>query len=180
MKRRSLFTAVLGLAMGALTMGAQAQDIKPQASPYAEVLQRIGTTDVKITYHRPGVKGRQIWGELVPYHSEKPWRAGANDATTFSINKDVKIEGKPLPAGNYTFYIDVGEDEWTLIFSKVEKTWGSFNYDAKDDALRVKVKPQEAPMKEWLVYGFGDLTMKSASAYIHWEKLKASFKIETE
>lgn len=180
MRLKALFYGVCGIMMTAVVLQfAQAQEIKPQKSPYAEVLQRIGTTDVKITYHRPGVYGREIWGELVPYGGERPWRAGANDATTFSVSKDVKIEGESLPAGNYTFYAFTGEDEWTLVFNKVEKIWGT-KYDESQDALRVKVKPKEADHQERLVYGFEDLEPNSAVAFLHWEKKKVPFKIETE
>ena len=178
MRLKALTLVVCSIATAAALQFATAQDIKPMKSPYAEVTQRIGTTDVKIVYHRPSVNGRTIWGELVPYGGEKPWRTGANDATTFSVNKAVKIEGQELPAGTYTFYAFVEKDEWTLVFNKVEKTWGSFSYDAKQDALRVTVKPKEAPHVEQLVYGFDDVTMESAMAFLHWEKLKVSFKIE--
>jgi hypothetical protein len=181
MKIRTLFQAVGSLLLlSVINQATLAQEVKAMVSPYAEVLQRINVTDVKITYHRPGVKGREIWGKLVPFGGDKPWRAGANDATTFSINKPVKIEGKELPAGNYTFYAFIGKDEWTLVFNKVAKTWGSYDYDAKQDALRVTVKPMEAPMKERLAYGFEDLQDKSAVCCLHWEKLKVSFKIEVE
>jgi len=178
--RAQLFSVVLGTCLMAGMMAGAQEEIQPRKSPYAEVLQRIHTTDVKITYHRPGVKGREIWGELVPFDSEKPWRAGANEATTFSVTKDVKIEGNPLPAGTYTFYIDVNEDEWTLIFNTVEKAWGSYDHDSSKDALRIDVKPEKIDFKEWLTYGFSDLTENSADCKLMWEELKVQFTIEAE
>ncbi len=160
----------------------------PRISPYSSITQRIGLTDVTIQYHRPGVKDREIWGKLVPYgfappgpfgNSEPhPWRAGANENTTISFTDDVMIEGKPLAAGTYGLHMIVAEDDWTIIFSKNATSWGSFFYDENEDALRVKVTPQEAEHKEWLEYGFEDLTANSAVAYLHWEKVKVPFKIE--
>lgn len=180
MKMKTVFQSVIGIvAIGACLAGVFAQDeITPRQSPYAEVVQRIGTTDVKITYHRPGVKGRTIWGELVPYSSESPWRAGANNATAISVSKDVKIDGKTLPKGEYALYFFVEKDEWTLAINTNAQAWGAGGYDAANDVLRATLKPVEAPMKEWLTYDFDDLSMESATAYLHWEKLKAPFTIQ--
>ena len=162
----------------------------PQVSPKASVMQRIGITDVTITYHRPGVKGRVIWGELVPFGGESnpmvndgkpfPWRAGANENTVISFTHDVKINGNPLPAESYGFHIMPHENEWILIFSKKFTSFGSFFYKEEDDALRITVTPTEAPFLERLAYGFEELTDNSANAFLHWEKLKVSFKIEVD
>lgn len=165
-------------AFAVLGVAALAQNVQPQASPYAEVLQRIHTTDVEITYHRPGVKERTIWGELVPFG--KVWRAGANNNTTFECSTDVMIEGEKLPAGKYGLHIIPEKDSWVIAFNSVNNSWGSFRYDAGNDVLRVTVKPVEAPHQEWLQYGFEDTQGSSAVCYLHWEKLKAPFKIEVE
>jgi hypothetical protein len=179
MRLKALTLAVCSIAIVAAMQIANAQDIKPMASPYAEVLQRIGTTDVKITYHRPSVKEREIWGALVPFDEEKPWRTGANNSTEISFSKDVVIEGQELPAGTYTFYALVGKEEWTLIFNKKTGTWGSGQYDKNEDALRVKVKTEEAPFPvEQLIYGFADVSMDKATAVLWWEKLMVKFEIE--
>lgn len=179
MRLKALTLAVCSIAVVAAMQLAYAQDIRPMASPYAEVLQRIGTTDVKITYHRPSVKGREIWGGLVPFDDEKPWRTGANNSTEISFTKDVKINGKDLAAGTYTFFALVGKDEWTLIFNKKTGTWGSGGYDKNEDALRIKVTPAEAPMHvEQMVYAFTNVTMESGTAILWWEKLMVSFEIE--
>src|SRR5580765_806371 len=111
----------------------------PEASQKAMVMHRIGLTDITITYHSPLVKGRKIWGELVPYN--EVWRAGANENTTISFSTNVMIEGKPLSAGTYGLHTIPTENEWTIIFSKNSTSWGSFFYDKSEDALRVMVKP---------------------------------------
>ena len=167
----------------------QAQGDKIRKSLKASVTQRLGTdTDITIDFSRPGVKGRKIWGELVPfglapgnkYSNDKPypWRAGANENTTIELNKDLLIEGQKLPAGKYGIHMIPSEKDWIIIFSKKNAEWGSFSYDEKEDALRVTVTPVKAPFQEWLTYGFDDLNGTSATAYLHWEELKIPFKIE--
>jgi len=154
----------------------------------AGVTQRLGAdTDITIDYSRPGVKGRKIWGELVPYglapgnkySNEKPypWRAGANENTTIEINKDILIEGSRLPAGKYGIHMIPGEKEWVVIFSKNNSSWGSYTYNQEEDALRITVKIVAAPHKEWLEFGFDDLAGTSATAFLYWEKVKVPFKI---
>ena len=158
----------------------------------ASVSERIGLTDVTITYDRPGVKGREgkIWGQLVhagfidqQFGSSKaaPWRAGANENTTFKFSTDVKIDGQSLPAGKYGFFIAYGSDECTLIFSKNSTSWGSYYYSEKEDALRVKVKPQALDKSvEWLKYEFMNETENTAMVALQWEKLSIPFKIEVD
>jgi hypothetical protein len=158
----------------------------------ASVSERIGLTDVTIHYDRPAVKGREgkVWGQLVPvgftdpgFGSSKsaPWRAGANENTTFEFSSDVKIEGQPLAAGRYGFFIAYAPTECTLIFSKNSTSWGHFYYDANEDALRVKVKPVPIDNSvEWLKYEFSDETENSAIASLKWEKLMIPFKIEAD
>ncbi len=165
---------------------AQAAQVRPSLK--AGVMQQLGAdTDITIGYSRPGVKGRKIWGALVPYgmtpgnqHSKNqpfPWRAGANENTTIEFSKDVLIEGKPLAAGKYGLHMIPSEKEWTIIFSKNNSAWGSFSYKQEEDALRVTVTPVAAPFQEWLTYGFEDLAGKSATAFLYWEQLKVPFKI---
>ncbi len=154
----------------------------PQASPKASVMQRIGITDVTITYHRPGVKGRKIWGELVPFNEGKPrpWRAGANENTTISFCHDVKVNGHELTAGTYGLHAIPSETELILIFNENHTSFGSYFYKPEEDALRITITPVEAPFQERLLYGFDELTDNSANAFLHWEKLKVSFKIEVD
>ncbi|HEX5155473.1 MAG TPA: DUF2911 domain-containing protein [Parafilimonas sp.] len=154
--------------------------------------ERIGLTDVTIHYDKPGVKGRdgKIWGQLIPvgfndlgFGSSKaaPWRAGANENTTIEFSTDVKVEGQPLPAGKYGFFIAYDPNECTVIFSKNANSWGSYFYDEKEDALRVKVKPVSADkIVEWLKYEFINQTPNSADIALEWEKLVIPFKVEVD
>jgi hypothetical protein len=191
MKRFGLtFGLVLVLALLlVLPSPSLAQGNKVPASLKASVTQRLGTDgDITIDYSRPGVKGRKIWGGLVPYGMNPgdkyskdkpyPWRAGANQNTTIEFKKDVLVEGKPLPAGKYGIHMIPGEKEWTVIFSKNNSAWGSFAYNQDEDALRVTVTPAKAPYQEWLMFGFDDLAGTSATAYLHWEELKVPLKIQ--
>lgn len=161
----------------------------PRPSLMASVHQRLGTdTDITVVYSRPGVKDRAIWGELVPYGLAPgndysngipfPWRAGANENTTFECTGDLLVEGQRLSAGKYGLHMIPTEGSWTIIFSKKNAEWGSYSYDESEDALRVTVTPVAAPHQEWLVYGFEDLAGTSATAYLHWEELKVPFRME--
>lgn len=157
----------------------------------AMIGERIGLTDVTIHYDRPGVKGREgkIWGQLIPagfvdlgFGSSKsaPWRAGANENTTIEFSNDVTIEGQPLKAGRYGFFIAYDSVESTLIFSKNSSSWGSFYYDDKEDALRVKVKPVKTNNTvEWLKYEFLNQTENAATIALEWENLMIPFKVQT-
>jgi hypothetical protein len=155
-----------------------AQENRIRVSPKASVMQVVGFTEVKIDYSRPGVKGRTIWGKLVPY--DKVWRAGANEATTMSFSTDVTIEGKKLAAGKYSFFAEPTENNWTLIFNKVAEQWGAFEYNEAEDALRITVKPQSNNFQEWLAYSITKTGDKSAVVSLGWETLKVPFKVEVE
>ncbi|MBS1904851.1 MAG: DUF2911 domain-containing protein [Bacteroidetes bacterium] len=154
----------------------------PFESQGARVGQRIGLTDIDITYHRPAVKGRPIWGGLVPYNGGKPfpWRGGANENTTISFSTDVMIDGKPLAAGTYGLHFIPSASDWTVIFSKNYTSWGSFSYDPAEDALRVSVKPHEAPFEEYLTYLFAEPKPTSVLARLHWEKLAVDIPISID
>lgn len=159
----------------------------------ASVTEQIGIVKINIKYSRPGVKGREgkIWNTPVAHYGFKdqghgtsyaaPWRAGANENTVFSVSHPVKIEGADLPAGDYGFFIALGEDESTLIFSKISTSWGSFYYDPTQDALRVTVKNKTTDKSvEWLKYEFMDETRNSAVVAMSWEKRMIAFKIEAD
>jgi hypothetical protein len=166
-------------------------------------MQTIGVTDITITYSRPGVKGRRIWGDappaaeamakgtatlddqtrrvkdapIVPYGHV--WRTGANEATTFAVTDDVLINGQKLAAGTYSLHTIPGPQEWTIIFNSDAGQWGSFTYDEKKDALRVKAKPQMvADNQEWLLYSIPVVTPNSAQVNIRWEKVVVPFNVE--
>jgi hypothetical protein len=151
----------------------------PRVSPAASVTQILGaSTEVTINYNRPGVKGRTVWGDLVPYN--KVWRTGANEATVISFSADVMIEGQPLPAGRYALFSIPAPDQWTIIFNEKAEQWGAYDYSDKDDALRVTVKPQADSHHEWMQFDFVELAGTFATVVLRWDKLRVPFKIETQ
>jgi hypothetical protein len=147
----------------------------PLRSPAAELQQRIGLTDIDIRYHRPQVNGRKIWGDVVPYG--KVWRTGANVNTIISFSDPVTIDGHPLDRGTYGFHAIPTAGEWTLIFSKNSTSWGSFTYDPSEDALRVQVKPEQAPMHEAMTFEIDHLHLDSAVVALEWENLRVPFEV---
>ena len=173
-----LKTAILLIIVGFVSQ-ALAQDYlkKLRVSPKAEVMQVVGLTKVTVLYSRPGVKGRKIWGGLVPY--DKVWRAGADEATKISFSTDVTIEGKKLSAGDFGFFVIPGKKEWTIIFNKIADQWGAFTYNEAEDAVRFKVKPKTADFEEWLQYEITKTEDYSANLSLHWEKLRVSMKLES-
>ncbi len=157
----------------------------------ASVSEQIGIVKIAINYNRPGVKGREgkIWNTPVAHYGfvdlghgtshASPWRAGANENTTISFSHPVKIEGRDLAAGNYGFFIALGEDESTLVFSKVNNSWGSFYYDSTQDALRINVKNQSLDKSvEWLKYEFRDESDSGVTIAMSWEKRMIPFRVE--
>src|SRR5438067_4991742 len=198
----SAFTFILLILSAAVYASAQAPAVRlPRPSQKATIMQTVGVTDITITYSRPGVKGRKIWGDapaaapansaatlddaskrakdapIVPYGHV--WRTGANEATVFAVTDDVMINGQKLPAGTYSLHTIPGKDEWTIIFNSDAGQWGSFSYDAKKDVLRVKAKPQwVADNQEWLMYSIPVVTPNSAQVLIRWEKAAVPFTVE--
>ncbi len=183
---------------------ASAQIRAPRPSPKASVMGTIGVTDVTITYSRPAVKGRAIWGDPLPEQAGakgeatlddqniRPkgapivpwghaWRTGANEATQFVVTDEVLINGQKLPAGSYSLHTIPTKDEFTLIFNSVANQWGSFNYDATKDTLRVKAKPEwVTENKEWLEYSIEPVDDSSARVSIRWERLRVPFTVEVK
>jgi hypothetical protein len=147
----------------------------PLQSQHAQITQRIGITDITINYHRPLTNGRQIWGKLVPYG--EVWRAGANENTTITFTDPVTIEGQTLDKGTYGLHMIPGENQWTVIFSKMSTAWGSFSYKQDEDALRVTVKPQATDMHDALAYDFDELKPDSTVITMRWEKVAVPFKV---
>lgn len=161
----------------------------------ASVSQWIGPVEVSITYNSPGVTGPNgedrtgaIWGQLVPYGmanlgfgtcgDQCPWRAGSNENTVFAVSHDVLVQGEPLAAGSYGLHMIPGEKEWTLILSRNDSAWGSFFYDAAEDALRVTVEPREHAYTHWLNYTFVDRQPEKAVAALQWENLEIPWTVE--
>lgn len=151
----------------------------PRVSPNAAVSQTIGVTDVQIAYGRPSVRGRDIFGGLVPYG--EVWRTGANEATTISFSDDVQVEGQPLAAGTYSLFTVPGHSKWTIVFNETANQWGAYEYDESQDALRVEVTPTEAPhYHEQMSFHFGHVTDTSAQAALVWDQTRVPFRIQTD
>ena len=152
--------------------------VLPKASQRATVGQTIGFTQVSITYDRPLVNQREIWGKLVPYDSV--WRAGANENTVIAFSSSVRVGGQELPAGRYGVHMIPTASEWTVILSKQADAWGSFSYDPKEDAVRLTAVPVAAPFQEALGYTLDDPATGSAVATLRWEKLAVPFTVEVD
>lgn len=195
---------VFSLAMfvtAVLSQAASAQIRSPRPSQKASVMQTIGVTDITVTYSRPGVKGRTIWGDapadayakgestlddqykrpagmpIVPYGHI--WRTGANEATQFTVSDDVLINGQKLAAGRYSLHTIPGKDEWTIVFNGTANQWGSFAYDPAKDTLRVKAKPQMiSDSQEWMTFTIDPEKDNSATVSIRWEKVRVPFTVE--
>ncbi len=163
-----LFAALL------LTVAVSAQDPKkgPAPSPAAVAEGKIAGKSIVINYAQPAVKGRKIWGDLVPFG--KVWRTGANNATIITLDKDVKIEGQALKSGKYAIFTIPNADEWTIIFNSKSDQWGAYSYSDKDDVLRVKVKPgKAAAFTERMTFAVDTKMVNLA-----WENLAVGFKVE--
>ena len=172
-------TSVLGIVLAALPAGAQSLVMPlPRQSQRATVSQRIALTDVTVTYHRPLVEGRKIFGGIVPYG--QVWRAGANENTVIEFSDAVVIEGQVLPKGQYGLHMIPAADSWTIIFSKNSTSWGSFTYDSKEDALRVTVKPLTGDMYEAMTYEFDEVKPDSSVLTLRWDKIAVPIHIAVD
>jgi hypothetical protein len=165
------------LALVALPLAAQTLRL-PRPSPNATLTQAVGLTDITIKYSRPGVKGRQIWGTLVPW--DAIWRTGANEATTINFSDDVTVDGQKLPKGTYAFFTVPGKDEWTLGFNSQAEQWGAFNHDKSKDVLTFKVKPEKGEFREWMEFEIPDMTTDTAKIVLRWENVAVPFTVDTK
>ncbi len=169
------YPLLLALAL-LLVLPAQAQqraNEEVRASPNAVVGQTIGTTDVTITYGRPSVRDRAIFGDslaaeqpLVPYGAV--WRTGANEATAITFSDDVTVEGQPLEAGTYGLFTIPGENEWTIIFNEAPEQWGAYEYDESRDALRITATPEEADFSELMTFSFDEVGENTGELVLRW------------
>jgi len=150
----------------------------PRPSPNAELRQTVGVTHLHLSYSSPGVKGRQVWGELVPYG--KVWRTGANAPTTLVADHDFTFGGTAVPAGRYTLLTVPGEKTWTVHLNKDPKGAGAFGYDAEQDVAKVEVEPTSASPRERLAFTFDDTTEKATQLVLHWAELKVAVPIEVD
>jgi len=194
--RTSIPAFVLLLAASVTAFAAQGLTFPPSGdNPRSTVTQAIGPVKVTIDYSSPRVvrgpndRRGKIWGELVPWGMSDlgfngcascPWRAGANENTTFTVTNDVKVQGQPLPAGTYGLHMIPGQDEWTVIFSKNAESWGSFWYDPKQDFLRVKTKAGKSDYHEWLTYEFTEREPEKATVALEWENLQIPISIAVD
>lgn len=168
-----LFFFALALPHTASAQERGSEEVR--ASPNATVSQTIGTTVVSITYGRPGVKGRQVFGGLESWG--EVWRTGANESTAITFSDDVTIEGETVEAGTYSLYSIPRENgEWTVIINS-NLSWGT-QYDASQDVIRVDVQAEEAPMRDWFMIYFRNLSESSAECVLHWDTIRVPFTIE--
>lgn len=179
---KKLFFSLIALgALYCLPLSVSAQIRTPAASPTATLSQQVGLTDVKITYSRPSMKGRVIFGGLVPYG--EIWRTGANAATKISFGDAVTIEGNKVPAGEYALYTIPEKEQWTIILHKNTGYWGTggANYNKDEEAVRFVVQPRQlADAVNTFTIGLSDLTLNTANVEIAWEKTAVEFQIEAE
>lgn len=155
--------------------------VVPRSSQQASVYQKLGVTDIEVIYSRPYLKGRDVWNEprIAPYG--KVWRAGANEATIFSVSTDVEVMGKELKAGKYAFFIQPEkEGPWKVIFNKIYEQWGAFTHDPTQDALVVEVEPQAAPNREALEFSFPILEEEQTSLSVHWAEVQLLISIAVD
>ncbi len=146
-----------------------------RTSPAATLTQEIGISYIKLAFHRPAVKGRIVWGDLVPFG--QAWRTGANEATTITFSDACKVAGKEVPAGTYALFAIPSPTRWTIILSKKSEQWGAFSYDAKDDLLRFEVSPESIPYEEWLDYRIRLTSESAARIELSWEALRVGFPV---
>lgn len=180
-KKTSITAAALA-SSALLSTSALADTAKlefPAASPACKLKQRIGITDIEIEYSRPSAKGREIFGNLVPF--DKVWRTGANAATKLVFSTAVKLNGNEIPAGTYALMTIPGKNEWTVIINKGSEQWGAYKYDEKTDLLRFKVKPVKlARAVETFTIDFQQIRDDSAQLDIAWDKTEIPIELKVD
>lgn len=174
----ALLAAVTPLAPAPALLAQAPPLVLPKQSPRASVSQTVGLTTIALTYDRPAVNGRKVWGTLVPFDSV--WRAGANENTVIEFSSPVKLGGQTLEAGRYGLHMIPASGDWTIIVSRQANAWGSFSYDPKEDALRFTTTPAPGEMHERLLYTFDDPTEGSVVLTLRWEKLAVPIPIGTD
>ncbi len=201
LKRSIVLSFALAFVLSVAQFASGQRPPTPRASQKAKLVQTVGTTDISVTYSRPAVRGRLVYGDwpgggtgeaTIDNSGQRPagaplvawgrvWRTGADEATMFIVNDDVLINGQPLAAGTYSLHSLPGKDEWTFIFNKDDGQWGSFSYDAAKDALRVKSKPTwVADSAEFLTFSTDAITPDTATINLRWEKLSVPFTVQVK
>ncbi|QCR22008.1 DUF2911 domain-containing protein [Pontibacter sp. SGAir0037] len=177
--KKLIYTFLATFVVLAFTEAAQAQLKLPQPSPEAFVKQTIGLTDISISYHAPGVKGRKIFGSLVPYG--QLWRAGANEATVIKFSDDLFLNNERVPAGAYSvFILPESDSSWNLILNKDTTLWGLEGYNELDDVAYLRIKPQATSFNETMQFNFTDVGLTTGNLNLVWENSKVTVRIETE
>jgi hypothetical protein len=177
---RSLLLPALLACSLAIPLAAQDKPtpvrLKPlRVSPACTVSQDLGISRVELSFARPAVKGRKIWGALVPFG--EVWRTGANSATVITFSHSAQVAGKDVPAGSYSFFAIPGEKTWTLILNRTTKQWGAYDYKKEEDQLRWEATPQAGPFLEYLDYRVLPVDTSHATIELGWEKLRVSFPV---
>lgn len=168
--KTGVLASLMAVALSLAPVWAQRGDDAERLSKNGKTQGSIDNVEITLEYGRPSVKGRKIWGGLVPY--DRVWRTGADEATTLEVTSDIAVEGQVLPAGVYSLFTIPGEAEWTVIFNTVSEQWGAFNYDETKDALRVAVTPQTAEFVESL-----ELLIEDSEVILRWGELAVPFRI---
>lgn len=173
--RRALPAFFLAVALLGQDKPAPVRLTALRESPASTVTQEVGISKVEVTFARPAVKGRKIWGELVPFG--QVWRAGANSATQLTLSHPAQVAGRTVPAGSYGFFVIPGPKAWTLILNKKAKQWGAYDYKAEEDLLRWEAMPQAVPFQEVLDYRLVPTHPNQVSLELGWERLRVTFPI---
>jgi len=174
-----LFSIAAAFSLNSKAMADAPKVEFPAASPTCTIKQKVGLTDVEIVYSRPSIKGRPIFGSMVPYG--KVWRTGANQATKVTFSTDVKLNGKNIPAGTYALMTIPGKDEWTVIVNKGPEGWSPYKYDEKQDLVRFTVKPVEMNWSmETFTIEFNDIRDESSKLSLLWDKTKIPMDLTVE
>jgi len=174
------FIYVFAMLMACMSLNTYAQEPRiPEASSTQTIIQDFGLGKITVTYSRPNVKGRKIFGGINPYG--QVWRTGANAATTITFSENVKVEGNSVPAGTYALFSIPDRNQWTIILNKTAKQWGAYEYKQADDLLRFKVKPVDVKEKrETFTMQFANSTTKTSDLYIVWDHTAVPIHLETD
>ncbi|WP_224364565.1 DUF2911 domain-containing protein [Hyalangium versicolor] len=176
--KNTAFKSVFVILVALIALPVSAQLQLPAPSPAAKVMQQVGLTDISLEYSSPGVKGRKIWGALVPW--DAPWRSGANASTKITFSRDVTFGGKPVPAGTYAIVSFPSQKGWSIALNKELGLWQGKSYDAADDVVRVSATTAPIPNRERLTFLFSNTTDTGTSLDLEWEKLRISVPIQVD
>ena len=176
---QSMTRYILAVLLILFAFTAEAQLRLPQASPEAYVKQTIGLTDISVSYHAPSVKGRKVFGSLVPYGTM--WRAGANEATLITFTDELFLNNERVPAGTYSFFLlPKADSTWNVILNRDTTLWGLEGYNELEDVAYLEVKPVKSPFQETMQFQFSDIGPNTGKLNLRWENVTVTINIETE